>query len=119
MIDFLIYWLQLFGGTLGVFILCGLLVHLIFRLFSRLIGSGSRGWFYVTSIIGTPVHEMGHAVMCKLFFHRITAMRLWNPKPTNGVYGYVEHSYSRRNLWAKLGNLFIGMGNRKCFNCYS
>ena len=110
MIEFLIYWLQLLGGTLGTLVACGLLVHVIFRMFSRLIGSRLRGWFYVTSIIGTPVHELGHAIMCKLFFHRITAMRLWIPKPTNGVYGYVEHSYSRKNPWAKFGNLFIGMG---------
>ena len=110
MLDFLLYWLKLFVGTLGIFVTCGLLVHLIFRLFSRLIGSGSRVWFYLTSIIGTPVHELGHAIMCRIFCHRITGMKLWNPKPTNGVYGYVEHSYSRRNLWAKFGNMFIGMG---------
>ena len=110
MIDFLLYWFKLFIGTLGIFVACGLLVHLISRLFSRLIGSGSRVWFYATSVIGTPVHELGHAIMCRLFCHRITNMKLWNPKPTNGVYGFVEHSYSKRNLWAKFGNLFIGMG---------
>ena len=26
------------------------------------------------------------------------------------MFGYVEHSYSRKNPWAKLGNLFIGLG---------
>ena len=109
-VEFLLYWLQLFLGTLGILIACGLLIHLISRWFARLIGSGSKVWFYITSIIGTPVHELGHAIMCKLFGHRITGMKLWNPKPTNGVYGYVEHSYSKRNLWARFGNLFVGMG---------
>lgn len=109
-VEFLLYWLKLLVGTLGLFVVCGLLIHLISHWFARLIGFGSKGWFYATSVIGTPVHELGHAVMCKLFGHRITRMKLWNPKPDNGVYGFVEHSYSRKNVWAKFGNMFIGMG---------
>ena len=110
MFDFLLYFLMLILGTLGIFVGCGLAVHWICRLFSRLIGSSSKMWFRTTSMIGTPVHELGHAVMCKIFSHRITGMKLWNPKPTNGIYGYVEHSYSKKSLWARFGNLFIGMG---------
>ncbi len=109
-LDFLLYFLKLILGTLGVFFVCGLLVHLIAFFFSRLMGRGSGTVFDVTSIIGTPVHELGHAAMCLLFGHKIEEMRLWIPKPTDGVYGYVEHSYSKRNLWSKFGNLFIGMG---------
>ena len=109
-LDLLLYFLQLIVFTLGVFFACGLLVHLIAKLFSRLMGHGSGTLFDVTSVVGTPVHELGHAVMCKLFGHQITRMKLWTPRPVNGVYGYVEHSYSRRNVWAKFGNLLIGMG---------
>lgn len=109
-LDLLLYFLQLTVLTLGVFFVCGLLVHLIARLFSRLMGGGSGTLFDVTSVIGTPVHELGHAAMCKLFGHQITRIKLWTPRPVNGVYGYVEHSYSKRNVWAKFGNLFIGMG---------
>lgn len=108
--NFLLYFLSLTLSTLGVFFLCGLTVHLISRLFARLLGSGSGKVFDLTSVIGTPIHELGHAAMCKLFCHEITAIRLWNPRPEKGVYGFVEHSYSKRNLWARLGNLFIGMG---------
>ena len=110
MLDFLRYLLTLILSTLGVFFLCGLTVHLIARAFSALMGRGSGAVFDVTSVIGTPVHELGHAAMCKLFCHKITRMKLWNPRPENGVYGFVEHSYSKRNLWARFGNLFIGMG---------
>lgn len=109
-LDLLIYFLQLLVCTLGVFFACGLLVHLIARLFSRLLGRGSGFLFDVTSIVGTPVHELGHAAMCLLFGHKITRMRLWTLHPEDGVYGFVEHSYSKRNAWAKFGNLFIGMG---------
>ncbi len=110
MIDFLLYFLSLTVSTLGVFFLCGLTVHLIARLFAWLLGNGSGRVFDLTSVIGTPIHELGHAAMCKIFCHEITRMRLWNPRPEKGVYGFVEHSYSKRNLWARVGNLFIGMG---------
>jgi len=110
MLDFFVYYLMLLVGTLGVFFACGLIAYMISRMFVRLVGHGSGAVFDVTAAVGTPVHELGHAVMCKLFGHKLTRMQLWNPRPTNGVYGFVEHSYSRRNLWARLGNLFIGMG---------
>lgn len=110
MLEFLIYFLKLAVGTLGVFFVCGLIAYLVSRLFHRLVGRGTGAVFGLTSAVGTPVHELGHAVMCKLFGHKITRMQLWNPKPSNGVYGFVEHSYSRRNVWARLGNLFIGIG---------
>lgn len=109
-LDFIFYFLKLVGATIGSFFACGLLVHLISFFFSRLMGRGSGAIFDVTSIIGTPVHELGHAAMCKVFGHKIEEMRLWIPKPTDGVYGYVEHSYSKRNLWSRFGKLFIGMG---------
>lgn len=96
--------------TLGTVMLCGLAVHLCAKLFARLIGSRSAKIFDLTAAIGTPVHELGHAVMCLLFGHKITRIKLWSPTASNGVYGFVEHSYNRKNPWAKLGNLFIGIG---------
>lgn len=103
----LFWWVIL---TVGVILLCGLTVELCARLFSRLIGKGSGAVFDVTAVIGTPVHELGHAAMCLVFGHRIERMRLWSPRSADGVYGFVEHSYNHRNPWARLGNLFIGLG---------
>lgn len=96
--------------TLGVPVVCGLAVRLCAWLFSGLCVFRSGRVFDVTSMIGTPVHELGHAVMCPLFGHRIQKICLWSPRHTDGVYGYVEHTYNKRNLWARLGSLFIGMG---------
>ncbi len=107
---FLNYYLTLILATLGVFFGCGLTVHLIAKCFSALLGRSSGRLFDITAPIGTPIHELGHAVMCKLFGHKIVKMKLWSPRAENGVYGYVNHSYSKRNLWARFGNLFIGMG---------
>lgn len=108
--DFLWYYGKLIVLTLGTLIACGFAVRLCSKLFAYLSGSGSGTVFDVTAVIGTPIHELGHAVMCPLFGHRIGRVKLWSPRAENGVYGYVEHSYDRRNLWARLGNLFIGFG---------
>ena len=104
------YTLDILVLTLGVIIACGFAVRLCSYLFMKLMGRKSVAFFETTAAIGTPVHELGHAIMCPLFGHKITDMKLWIPRPTNGVYGYVQHSYSPKNLWAKLGNLFIGIG---------
>lgn len=109
-LDFLSYVGRLLLLTLGTVTLCGLAVELCSRAFIRLSQGRSDTVFDVTAVIGTPVHELGHAVMCLLFAHRIVKVKLWSPRARNGVYGYVEHSYNRRNPWAVLGNLLIGTG---------
>ena len=110
MMDFLLYFLSLAALTLGTLTVCGLAVRLCSHLFSSLLGRGSGAVFDVTSVIGTPIHELGHAFMCLLFFHPIERIKLWTPNPKNGVYGFVEHRYNRKNLWARLGNLPIAFG---------
>ena len=110
LLELLRYTFELLVLTLGVLVACGFAVRLCSRLVIRLMGRGSVAIFQTTAAIGTPVHESGHAIMCFLFGHRITDMKLWIPGSQNGVYGYVMHSYSRRNLWSRLGNLFIGFG---------
>ncbi len=107
---FFLYVCSLLALTLGTVTVCGLAVRLCSRLFSRISGSGSSRVFDATAMVGTPVHEAGHAVMCLLFGHKITGICLWSPTAKNGMYGYVEHSYNRKNPWALLGNLFIGIG---------
>ena len=105
-----LYLLSLLGLTLGLLYACGLLIWLCSRLFSRLVGRHAWVILDITSIVGTPVHELGHALMCFPFFNRITKIRIWKPHPSDGLYGYVEHTYKKRNPWARLGNLFIGLG---------
>ena len=109
-IGLLRYTLEIIVLTLGVVIGCGFIVHLCSHLFVKLMGRKSMVFFNTTAAIGTPVHELGHAIMCLIFGHKITDMKLWIPRPENGVYGYVAHSYNQKNLWQKLGNLFIGLG---------
>ena len=110
MVDFLIYTLEVIWLTLGVICLCGLAVRLCSRIFTALLGAKAGRIFDVTAIIGTPIHELGHLLLCPFFAHKVQRVQLWSPKGENGVYGFVEHTYNPKNLWARLGNLFIGIG---------
>ncbi|MBR2722196.1 MAG: hypothetical protein IKB75_05390 [Clostridia bacterium] len=109
-VGLLLYYLKLLAMTLGPIVVCGLAVELLSRAFARLVGFGSGIVFGVTAAIGTPIHELGHAAMCLLFGHKIVDMKLWSPTAQDGLYGYVQHSYNRKNVWARFGNLFIGVG---------
>ncbi len=59
---------------------------------------------------GTIVHELGHAVFCLLFGHRITGMRLFDFAPRDGTRGHVAHTFDPTNPWQQVGNFFIGVG---------
>ena len=63
-----------------------------------------------TGFIGTPIHEIGHALMCIIFGHKINAIKLCSFNSKNNVLGYVNHSYSKNNLYQRIGLLFIALG---------
>jgi hypothetical protein len=99
--------LSLFGG---IFII-GLLIHFFSQLTFKSLGRafGSSGTYFV-AWLGTPIHELGHALFCLIFMHRIEKVEFFNPDPVSGTLGYVAHRWNRRNPWAVLGNFFIGVG---------
>ena len=109
--DYVLFFLKAIWFTLGAVVVCGLCVSLFRTLFVRMMGDGiGRGVVMATSILGTPVHELGHAVMCLIFGHRIEDMSLWQPSAPDGQLGYVTHAYNPRNVYHIIGNLFIGIG---------
>ncbi len=111
MLTYIGFFFSIIWYTLGAIVICGLTVSLCHTAFVRLLGGGAgRVAVRVTSALGTPIHELGHAVMCLLFGHRIVKMSLWNPRSEDGSLGYVTHSYNPRNPYHVLGNLFIGIG---------
>jgi hypothetical protein len=65
---------------------------------------------YLTGWIGTPIHELGHAIFCIIFGHKITAIKLFGPNSLDGTLGYVYNSYNADNYYQKIGTLFIGAG---------
>lgn len=96
-------------GTLFVF---GFILYLLAR-FTRTTYAKTVGWkldVVATGWIGTPVHELGHALFCLIFRHKIVEMKLFSPNSTDGTIGYVNHSYDKTSIYQRIGNFFIGVG---------
>ncbi len=104
---FLSLFLQLLF-TVGAITVFGLLIHFANKRFYKLSGGG-RAVCYVTGVIGTPIHESAHALMCLLFGHKITEIKFFQIDKESGVLGYVKHTYNPRNVYQQAGNFFIGV----------
>lgn len=95
--------------TAGVVGLCGMFISFCNRCFYDCLGDTAFFLVRISGFVGTPVHELSHALMCLIFGHRITDMKVYSLKKRSKTLGYVEHSYNKRNLYHLIGNFFIGI----------
>lgn len=95
---------------LGAVLVCGFIVWSCKCVFMKLLGRQGYRAVMLSSVIGTPIHELGHAAMCLPFGHKIVKMVLWQPRSGDGTLGYVRHTYDPDNLYHRLGCLFISTG---------
>ena len=101
-----------------LFLLIGVLpwiaVALVMQLLSNSIRKslakifGIQGYIYLTAP-GVMIHEIGHAIFCLIFRHKIVEMKLFSPEE-DGTLGYVNHSYNQNSFYQRIGNFFIGTG---------
>jgi hypothetical protein len=108
--DLLLATLSQMASLLAGLFVFGLLIQFIsqltFRSMERAFGKG----VYLLAWLGTPIHELGHALFCVIFGHRIEDISLFRPDPVTGTLGYVYHKWNPKNPWHVLGNFFIGVG---------
>lgn len=64
----------------------------------------------MTAFIGTPVHELGHIIMCLIFGHKIEEVCWFPDRKSSAALGSVTHTYNRKNFYQKLGFVFISIG---------
>lgn len=95
----------------GVIILIGLLLGILrtnsIKNLQRSFGSSA---IMITAVIGVPIHELSHAIFAILFGHKVNDIKLFQKPDENGVMGYVDHSYNKKNVYQQIGNFFIGIG---------
>ena len=94
--------------TVGIVVASGFLISLLRKIFVYFSGNGAYWVLLVTGVVGTPVHELSHALMCLIFGHRIDSMTLYRPCGPGGSLGCVKHSYNQKNLYHNIGHFFIG-----------
>ena len=111
-------WQALSATLIQILILLGpsLFLTLILNFETRFIQTHAvstmgRGWYLgLFGWLGTIIHELGHAIFCIIFGHKITEIKLFHPDPETGTLGYVKHSHNRTNIYQLAGNFFIGIG---------
>jgi len=94
----------------GAFFLIGFALYFISNLRDKAFAEsiGHKAELFLTGWIGVPVHEMGHAVFCFIFGHKITEAKFFSPKE-DGTMGYVKHEFNPKSTYQKIGNFFIGI----------
>lgn len=69
----------------------------------------SRSIYKLTAVIGTPIHELSHAIACVLFGHKITDIKLIDLSFSKPALGYVNHSWNTRSIYQSVGCFFIAI----------
>lgn len=96
--------------SVGIIAFAGLLIGALNKAFYKILGRSGKAVCVATGLIGTPVHELGHAFFCVIFGHKIVEIKLYQPNNRDDSLGYVNHTFNKKNIYHQIGNFFIGIG---------
>ena len=94
--------------SIGIILIFGTVIGFCNKKFYSNIGANGGAVCIATGLIGTPIHELSHALFCIIFRHKINEIKLFTIGD-DGTLGYVNHSYNPKNLYQRIGNFFIGV----------
>lgn len=101
-----------FGVAAGIPVAAGLLMSLA-EGWSSAMAYRAFGWLGIvlTGLVGTPVHEAGHYLGCRLFGLTVTEVSLFRPAAgrADGILGYVRFVYDPTDPWQRLGSFGAGI----------
>lgn len=96
-------------GILGIFFALGFILSKL-ESYTHAHYRRTVGWYGIlfTAWFGTPIHELSHFLLAKLFHHKINAVSFFRPNKQTGGLGHVDHSYKKTSIYQSVGNFFIG-----------
>lgn len=101
-----------FWAIFGIFLAAGAVLTYLSRWTNNVLQQfrWPKATTYLFGLIGVPVHELSHAIFCKLFFHEVKKVKWFDANAKGGTHGAVEHMYRPWNLYQRIGHFFIGLG---------
>lgn len=65
----------------------------------------------IFGIVGVPIHELSHLIMCLIFRHNVTQVSLFRPIKGryDNILGFVKHKYNTNSVYQTTGCFFIGI----------
>ncbi|HDV6143757.1 TPA: hypothetical protein RJN86_001064 [Pseudomonas aeruginosa] len=84
-------------------------IILIFDRVTSYLAKDAFAVYSATGVVGTPVHELGHALACLIFGMRITKMKLYAPDRATGILGYVNFAYNPQSTLHAVGLVVQGI----------
>ena len=97
-------------SIIGALIIFGFLIGKIESKSNELIYSKLGKYGIIgTGIIGTTIHEFSHALLCKIFLHKITDIKWFSLNIEDRELGHVNHTFNKNSIYQRVGNFFIGV----------